>query len=133
MIGARYTGKSVIVTGAGNGIGRRYAEAFAAEGAFVAIADIDEAAARAAAATVPGALGIEVDVADEDAVRAMVAAAVDAFGGVDVLVNNAGLHLGQYNLTSTLALDEWRRLFDVNVFGAVLCARHVHASMKERG
>jgi NAD(P)-dependent dehydrogenase (short-subunit alcohol dehydrogenase family) len=77
-MGQRFAEKSVIVTGAANGIGLAYAEAFAVEGASV----------------------------------------VDQFGGVDVLVNNAGLRMGRYNLTSTLELDEWRRLFDVNVFGA---------------
>jgi NAD(P)-dependent dehydrogenase (short-subunit alcohol dehydrogenase family) len=129
----RYAGRSVIVTGAANGIGRRYAEAFAAEGASVPVADVEGDAARVAAADVPGSVAVAVDVADEAAVAAMVATAVERFGGVDVLVNNAGLHMGRYNLTSTLELDEWRRLFDVNVFGAVLCARHCHAAMKARG
>lgn len=121
------------MTGAGNGIGRAYAEAFAREGASVTVADVDADAAARAAAGIPGSLAVTVDVTDEDAVRAMVAATVDRFGGVDVLVNNAGLHLGLYNLTSTLPLDDWRRLFDVNVFGAVLCARACHASMVARG
>jgi len=123
----------VIVTGAGNGIGLRYAEGFSAEGASVTIADIDGAAADAAAKRINGSLAVCVDVADEPAVAGMVAAAVDRFGGVDVLVNNAGLHMGQYNLTSTLPLEDWRRLFDVNLFGAVLCARHCHAPMAARG
>lgn len=129
----RYRGKSVVVTGAGHGIGLGYAAAFAAEGASVTIADIDGEAARDAADAIPGSLAVEVDVADGDAVNAMVAAATDRFGGVDVLVNNAGLHMGRYNETSTLPLAEWRRLFDVNVFGAVLCAHACRASMIDRG
>jgi 3-oxoacyl-[acyl-carrier protein] reductase len=129
----RFEGKSVIVTGAGNGIGRAYAEAFAGEGASVIIADIDEAAAEAAAKRIQGALAVGTDVADESSVAAMVTAAVDRFGGVDVLVNNAGLHMGRYNLTSTLPLADWRRLFDVNVFGCVLCARSCRESMTQRG
>ena len=133
MGAGRFAGKSVIVTGAGNGIGQRYAEAFAGEGAAVTIADIDGAAAEAAAKGIDGALAVAVDVADEPSVAAMVAATVEHFGGVDVLVNNAGLHMGQYNLTSTLPLDDWRRLFDVNVFGAVLCARYCHQHMAARG
>jgi 3-oxoacyl-[acyl-carrier protein] reductase len=129
----RYDGKSVIVTGAGNGIGLAYATAFAAEGASVSVVDIDAGAAEAAAKAIPGSLALTADVADEVSVAAMVAETVDRFGGVDVLVNNAGLHMGRYNLTSTLPLDDWRRLFDVNVFGCVLCAREVRDSMVQRG
>ena len=133
MVQRRFAGKSVIVTGGGNGIGFRYAEAFAAEGASVTIADIDGEAARAAAKRIDGSQAVALDVVDEPAVAAMVAAAVDRFGGVDVLVNNAGLHMGRYNLCSTLSLDEWRRLLDVNLLGAVLCDRHCHDAMVERG
>jgi 3-oxoacyl-[acyl-carrier protein] reductase len=129
----RFAGKSVIVTGGANGIGLRYAEAFGSEGASVTIADIDGSAAAAASERIPRSLAATVDVADEPSVQAMVAAAVDRFGGVDVLINNAGLHMGQYNLTSTLPLADWRRLFDVNLFGAVLCARCCRPSMVERG
>ena len=123
----------MIVTGAGNGIGFAYAQAFASEGASVTIVDIDAAAAEAATKLVDGSLAVGADVADEASVAAMVAAAVDRFGGVDVLVNNAGLHMGQYNLTSTLPLPDWRRLFDVNVFGCVLCARYCRDSMIAHG
>ncbi len=123
----------MIVTGAGNGIGLAYAEAFTAEGASVTIADIDLGAARSATERLDGSLAVAVDVAVEAEVAAMVDAVVDRFGGVDVLVNNAGLHMGSYNLTSTLPLGEWRRLFDVNLFGCMLCARHCRPSMVERG
>jgi NAD(P)-dependent dehydrogenase (short-subunit alcohol dehydrogenase family) len=129
----------VLITGAGNGIGLRYAEAFAAEGASVTIADMDGDAATTAAAQITEKLGTEAvhavtaDVADEASVAAMVASTTDRFGGVDVLVNNAGLHMGRYNLTSTLSLEEWRRLFDVNLFGAVLCTRYCRDSMASRG
>ena len=129
----RFAGKSVIVTGAGNGIGLRYAEAFAGEGASVTLADIDGGAAEAAAKHIDGSQAVTVDVADEPSVAAMVGAAVDRFGGVDILVNNAGLHMGQYNLTSTLPLEDWRRLFDVNLFGAALCARYCREPMAARG
>jgi len=129
----RFTGKSVVITGAGAGIGLGYARAFAAEGALVTIADVDATAATEAAGGIEGALGVVVDVADEVSVAAMVAATSERFGGVDVLVNNAGLHMGTYNQGVDLPLGDWRRLFDVNVFGAVLCARHCRASMAARG
>ena len=129
----RYEGKVVIVTGAAQGIGRAYAAAFAAEGASVTVADIDGDRANATSKDIDGSFAVAVDVANEPSVAAMVDACTDRFGGVDVLVNNAGLHMGKYNLCSTLALDDWRRLLDVNVLGAVLCARYCHAPMARRG
>ncbi|HVM64306.1 MAG TPA: SDR family oxidoreductase [Acidimicrobiales bacterium] len=123
----------MLVTGAAQGIGRAYASAFAAEGASVTVADIDGDLARAAAKGIDGSLAVEVDVADEASVVAMVGACVDRFGGVDVLVNNAGLHMGRYNLCSTLPMEDWRRLLDVNVLGAVVCARYCRGPMSERG
>jgi NAD(P)-dependent dehydrogenase (short-subunit alcohol dehydrogenase family) len=132
-VAQRFTGKSVVITGAGAGIGLGYARAFAAEGAQVTIADIDAGAATAAAGAIAGSLAVAVDVADEASVAAMVAASNERFGGVDILVNNAGLHMGTYNQGVDLPLEDWRRLFDVNVFGSVLCTRHCRPSMMARG
>jgi 3-oxoacyl-[acyl-carrier protein] reductase len=129
----RFEEKSVLITGAAHGIGRAYAEAFADEGAYVTIADIDRDGATAAAGEIRGSLPVAVDVASEDDVAAMVAAVVERFGGIDVLVNNAGLHMGVYNQCSTLDVDDWRRLLDVNVIGPVVCARHCRDSMAARG
>jgi 3-oxoacyl-[acyl-carrier protein] reductase len=137
VTGPRFVDQVVIVTGAAQGIGRAYAEAFAAEGASVLVADIAAEAALDAAARIEAsggkAHGIGVDVADDDAAAGMVAACLERFGGVDILVNNAGLHMGKYNLCSTLPAEDWRRLLDVNLIGPVLCARHCRASMAERG
>src|ERR1700712_4161132 len=63
----------------------------------------------------------------------MVAACVERFGGVDILVNNAGLHMGKYNLCSTLPVEDWHRLLDVNLIGPVLCSRYCRESMAARG
>jgi 3-oxoacyl-[acyl-carrier protein] reductase len=133
----RFVDAVVVVTGAGNGIGRAYALAFAAEGAAVVVADVDDAAGDHAAAEIVStggrAIAIATDVRDETSVAAMVRRACDELGGIDVLVNNAGLHLGRFNETTTLPVDEWRRILDVNVIGAMVCAREVRPSMAARG
>jgi 3-oxoacyl-[acyl-carrier protein] reductase len=132
-----FDGKVVIVTGGGQGIGEAYARAFAVEQASVVIADVagDAAAAVAGALTAAGgqSMSVTVDVADELSVEQMVQATTDRFGGVDILINNAGLHMGQYNLCSTLPIEDWRRLLDVNVLGAIICARSCRPSMAARG
>ena len=86
----RLAGKTAIVTGGGSGFGAGIARAFAAEGARVMVADLDEAAARAVAAEI-GGLAQAVDVSRDAAVRAMAEAAFAAFGQLDILVNNAGI------------------------------------------
>ncbi|MFV2089670.1 MAG: SDR family NAD(P)-dependent oxidoreductase, partial [Pseudomonadales bacterium] len=90
----RFEGKSVVVTGSGSGFGEATAKRFASEGGRVVVADINAAGAERVAAEIAGAGGtaqaVVVDVADEKAVIGMVECAVDAFGTLDVLVNNAG-------------------------------------------
>src|ERR1700730_15566108 len=121
----RFAGKVVIVTGGGQGIGRASAGAFATEGASVAVADIDGAAADKVAAELGAdSLAFTVDVSDEESVQTMVDSCVARFGGIDILVNNAGLHMGQYNLCIDLPIGDWRRLLDVNLLRPVLCAGH---------
>ena len=86
----RLDGKVAVVTGAGSGIGLATVRRFAADGARVVCADIDESTGRAAAQEVDG-LFVRVDVTSEDDVEAMFAAAVDAYGGIDISFHNAGI------------------------------------------
>jgi NAD(P)-dependent dehydrogenase (short-subunit alcohol dehydrogenase family) len=104
-----------LVTGAGSGIGLATATAMLAEGARVAALDLRPPPAR------DGLLPLAADVTDAAAVDAAVAAAVDRFGGIDVLVNDAGI--GAVGTVADTELDEWRRVFDVNVFGVARLSR----------
>lgn len=137
----RLDGKVALVTGAGgrgNSIGRAYALGFANAGAAVVVADLDKDGARAVAdeiiATGGKAIALGVDVSSEERTLAMAAAARDEFGGVDILVNNAALMVDvSYDDLETVSLDAWRKAFSVNLEGALLCARAVAPSMRERG
>ena len=113
-----------LVTGAASGIGKAIAQKLAAEGACVVIADLSLEKAQAAAAEIGGpdlAVGVQVDVADEAAVQAMVDATVLAFGGVDLVVNNAGLSLSKTLLETTVA--DWDLQHDVMAKGSFLVSR----------
>jgi NAD(P)-dependent dehydrogenase (short-subunit alcohol dehydrogenase family) len=137
----RLDGKVAIVTGAGgrgNNIGRAYALGLAAAGAAVVAADINAAGAQAVADDIIDAggraIGMGVDITDERQVAAMVAAAQATFGGVDILINNAALMLEVAAAqAATITRDQWQRMMDVNVTGALLCAQAVIPVMLARG
>ena len=121
----RCSGKVVIVTGGAMGIGRSIAEGFLAEGAKVVIADRDgaEEAAGQLDADQGRVVGVACDVASRGDTEAMARAAVDAFGQIDVLVNNAGIYSSLKPMPfEDLDIDEWKRVLDVNVMG--LAWRH---------
>jgi NAD(P)-dependent dehydrogenase (short-subunit alcohol dehydrogenase family) len=125
----RVQGKRAIVTGAASGIGQATAERLAREGAAVALLDIDLEGAESIAAKLRElgleARSIRTDVASEPSVEASVGEAVAAFGGLDIVVANAGVQLfGEDDRADRLPLDVWRRTLDVNLTGCFLTCKH---------
>jgi len=125
-------GRVALVTGAASGIGRAIALRLAAEGARVAITDLDEAAARAVAREASGVvLALRLDVTDEATIREAVAEAERALGPLDVLVNNAGWDKVEPFVQSTP--ETWDRLIAINLKGPLRCTRAVLDGMIARG
>ena len=157
----RLDGKTAVITGGSNGIGRACAERFSAEGANILIADLLPEPGRAAAAAIVDSGGaahfVELDVADQEANRAMAAEAVDRFGSIDVVVTAAGVSDGDYlsgdvesqlkrmdqmaearevnpaAALTDLDLDNWRRVLDVNLTGTLLTVQATASAMLEAG
>jgi NAD(P)-dependent dehydrogenase (short-subunit alcohol dehydrogenase family) len=125
-------GKVALVTGAAQGIGRAIADGLSAEGARIVVADLQ--GAESAASTYPGGVGLTADVADEVDVERLVAETLERCGGLDVLVNNAGLYASLAMRPFTeIPLDEWRRVMDVNVGSMFLVCRAAVPALRERG
>ena len=128
----RFSGKIVIVTGAGHGIGRAVAERFGAEGASVVVNDLDAARAEEVARGIPGAIAVAADVASKQQVDALFDAALARFGTVDILVNNAGnIHAARHFLEADEAW--WDGLLGVNLKGAFLCSQRAAHIMARKG
>nr|WP_295829108.1 L-iditol 2-dehydrogenase [uncultured Azospirillum sp.] len=128
----RLDGKSAIITGAARGIGRAFAAAYVAEGATVAIADINLAAAEQAAGEIgPGAYAVALDVTSQSSIDAAVAAVVERAGGIDILINNAAL----FDLAPIVEItrESYDRLFSINVAGTLFTLQAVAKRMIAQG
>jgi NAD(P)-dependent dehydrogenase (short-subunit alcohol dehydrogenase family) len=131
------TGKVALVTGAGGGLGRAFAEILGAAGAAVVCADLDGRAAddvaRGLAADGVTASGLQLDVTDEAGVDAVVPRVVADLGGLDVLVNNAGIGDPRSVPLHRVRTEHWRRVLAVDLDGVFLCSRAALRTMSERG
>lgn len=122
----------VLVTAGAAGIGRAIAGAFAGAGARVAVCDVDEAALAEFRQELPGHHAVECDVSSEDEVEDLFDEVEEAFGGLDVLVNNAGV-AGPTARVEDVALEDWRRTLAVNLDGQFLCAREAVPLLRKAG
>ncbi len=128
----RLSGKTALITGAARGIGLEFARAYVAEGARVAIADINLAAAQAAATGIgPKAFAIHLDVSDQVSIEACMADAVGQMGHLDILVNNAAL----FDLSPFVDItrESYDRLFSINVAGTLFMMQAAAKTMIDRG
>ena len=134
---AKLDGKVALITGAASGIGKAIAELYAKNGAAVAIADINQQAADAAAAEIKAAggkaIGIEMDVTNEDAVNAGTDKAVAAFGSLDILISNAGVQI--INPIDQFSYADWKKMLAIHLDGGFLTTKAAlkHMYKDDRG
>jgi NAD(P)-dependent dehydrogenase (short-subunit alcohol dehydrogenase family) len=131
----RLEGRRAVITGAGSGMGLAAARLFAAEGARVALLDVNPDSITGVAAELEGAIAVPADVRDEGQVEAAFQTAIDAFGGLDTVVANAGVQLaGEDDRADRLSLEVWRRTVDINLTGQFLACKYgLRALLKNGG
>ncbi|WP_148613402.1 SDR family oxidoreductase [Nocardioides rubriscoriae] len=129
----RFEGKVAVVTGAAQGIGEAYARALAAEGASVVVADVSVEAGEKVAADI-GGLFVRTDVSSHESAEAMVEVATAAFGGIDLLVNNAAIYgTMEFDLLISVDWDYYRKFMSVNMDGVLVMTRACYRSIAGRG
>jgi NAD(P)-dependent dehydrogenase (short-subunit alcohol dehydrogenase family) len=128
----RLLDRVAVVTGGGSGIGLATARRLAAEGAKVAVVDLNSETGKAAADDV-GGLFIQADVTSEDDVAAMYDATLGAFGRIDIAFNNAGISPPDDDSILDTGIEAWRRVQEVNLTSVYLCCKHVIPHMRARG
>ena len=128
----RLAGKNALITGAARGIGLAFAKAYVAEGARVAIADINIARAQEAAAEIgASAIAVEMDVTKQASIDAAIAATAESFGQIDILINNAALFTAAPLVE--ISRDDFQRVFDINVSGTLFTMQAVARHMIDKG
>lgn len=132
-----FEGRVAFITGGGRGFGKAFGQALAQRGARVVLADIDEIAGEQAAAQLRAnggaAVAVVCDVANEEQVEQAINQVVASHGGIDILINNAGLHSAAYNEPlATSGIAKLRRLFDVNLMGVIICSMAARKAMSGR-
>ena len=130
-MGGRLAGRVALVTGATGGIGEAICRRLAGEGATVAVTDLDAARCAAAAKDLPNAVGIGLDVADEDAWQAVVTEVTDRLGGLSILVNNAGV--AEMVTVETETLATWERVIAITQRGVFLGMKHAGPAIERSG
>jgi NAD(P)-dependent dehydrogenase (short-subunit alcohol dehydrogenase family) len=128
----RLDDKVAIITGAASGIGRATAVRFAAEGAKVVVADLNEETGVEFAQQIGGTF-VQVNVANEDSVKSMYERVIAVYGGIDILFNNAGISPADDDSILTTELDAWKRVQDVNLTSVYLCCKYGIPHLLERG
>ncbi len=122
--------RTAIVTGGGRGIGEAICRTFAAEGARVAVVDLDESNAKDVMGSLPGAIAIRADIANQDDIAHVVEITNDRFGAIDILVNNAGIAL--FRSVEDCSVEEWDTVLDIQLKGPFLLSKAAMPYMKER-
>ena len=133
----RLANKVALITGSGGGMGRAAAELFAQEGASIVVADLDTETGEATASCICDAGGnavfVKVDVANENEVKHMVDSALDAFGRIDILYNNAGIMPSSDGAVTDILEETWDRIMDVNLKSTFLCSKYTIPQMIKQG
>lgn len=136
MINQQFSGKTALVTGGASGIGEACAHTFAGSGAKVVIADLDTARGEQTGATIKEtggeAIFVQVDVTDPESVEQMVRATIQAYGRLDIAVNNAGIG-GEINPTGSYSIEGWQKVISINLNSVFYCMRYEIPQMLAQG